>query len=98
MACDLLDRALAHAVISDDLGSTYALLTQGANANVRTDEDQTVLMWAAAYGRTALVQALMEWGADLHQRDRRGQTALMKAVQHGHRDVVQALKQGGARE
>jgi uncharacterized protein len=96
MACNLLDRALVHAVTTDDLDAARTLLEQGADVNVRTPEGLTLLMWAAAAGRTTVVQLLIQEGADLAQRDRWGQTALMKAAQEGHRDVVQLLNQAGA--
>jgi ankyrin repeat protein len=87
------------------------LLAKGADVNkVDTLQEQTALMWAAAEGHTAVVNALLEAGAKPNLQahlttitDRRhadhptgGFTALMWAARNGHDETVRALVKGGA--
>jgi ankyrin repeat protein len=57
---------------------------------------QTALMWAAAEGHTAVVQALVAAGAGPGARSSAGYTALMFAARQGHLDTVRALVDAGA--
>lgn len=56
----------------------------------------TVLMSAAAAGRTEIVRLLLERGADIEAQDADGRTALMSAVIMDHASVVQLLLTRGA--
>jgi ankyrin repeat protein len=51
------------------------LLNAGAQVNARLENDLTLLMWAAGYGRDEVAKLLLERGADRSLRDNRGKTA-----------------------
>jgi hypothetical protein len=50
----------------------------GVRAWARGLEQETPLLYAAYYGRTAVCEALVAAGASVHHRNRAGQTALHK--------------------
>jgi ankyrin repeat protein len=76
--------------------SVKLLLAHGANVNAKESwRGQTALMWAAAEGHVAVVQALVNAGADLRARSNGGFTALLFAVREGKLDVVRALLKAG---
>src|SRR6478736_941639 len=56
---------------------------------------QTALMWAAAEGHVAVVEALIKAGADFHARLPSGFTPFLLAVREGQTGVVQALLKAG---
>jgi serine/threonine-protein phosphatase 6 regulatory ankyrin repeat subunit A/serine/threonine-protein phosphatase 6 regulatory ankyrin repeat subunit B len=74
------------------------LLSQGADASSRDDEDATPVMLACEEGHLEVVQMLLEAteGQGLEDRDRNGWTALHLAAAAGHKDVVAFLLSKGA--
>ena len=54
-------------------------------------------MWAAYYGREAVVPLLLEGGADREAKDNNGETALDKARSKGHDGIVRLLEVRGCR-
>ena len=69
----------------------------GADVDAKDEpRGQTALMWAAAEGHAAVVQALIAAGADVHARLPSGFTPLLFAVRQGHIGVVRALLEAGA--
>jgi uncharacterized protein len=96
---------------SGSLEAVQLLLARDANPNARElFQQQTALMWAAAEGHAAVVDALLKAGADpsLQARvnalkDRKnadypsgGFTALMWAARNGHADIARRLVEAGA--
>jgi ankyrin repeat protein len=74
------------------------LIRQGADINRQlSDGGETVLMSAAANGKTEVVGVLLENGADVNLKDDRGFTALTYAKIGNHDDVVELLRKHGAR-
>jgi ankyrin repeat protein len=74
-----------------------ALLSAGARVDAKeTWNGQTALMWAAAAGSGATVQALIDGGADIHARSNAGTTPLLFAVRRGDGPAVRALLAAGA--
>lgn len=72
------------------------LLAHGANVNAKESwHGQTALMWAAAEGHVAVVQALVDAKADLQARSNGGFTALLFAVREGKIDAVRTLLKAG---
>jgi ankyrin repeat protein len=73
------------------------LLAHGANVSgVESTRRQNALMWAAAEGHVAVVQALIEAGADVHSTSSTGFTPLLFAASHGETDVTKLLLAKGA--
>ena len=74
------------------LPAVKALLVRGANVNaVEAWKGQTALMWAAAEGHSAVVDALIESGADVNARSKAGFTPLLFAVRQGSFPAVRSL-------
>lgn len=73
------------------------LVTHGAEVNARESwRGQTALMWAAAEGHVAAVEALFEACAELDARSKEGFTAFLFAVRQGRIEAVRALIEAGA--
>ena len=51
----------------------------------------TELMWAAGYGKTAVVKQLLDAKVNVNETDDIGYTALMLAIDTGHTEVVKLL-------
>jgi ankyrin repeat protein len=75
-----------------------ALLSRGANINVRSRNDYTPLMFASVYNCADAVKFLLETGADVNAQNARGDTALDLAVETMDLEVIGALHEGGALE
>src|SRR5262249_14383541 len=72
-------------------------ITHGAAVDAKDDRrGQTALMWAAAEGHAAVVQALIDADADFKLRVPSGFSPLMFAVREGRTGVVQVLLKAGA--
>ena len=56
----------------------------------------TPLLWAAAFGRTAMVELFLAHGAEVDESDKLNRTALIWASNLGFLDVVQSLIKHGA--
>jgi hypothetical protein len=68
------------------------LLDAGVGVNSRYDNELTVLMWAAGYGKDETVRFLLAHGAATDARDNRGQTALDMALAGGHQATAELLR------
>ena len=74
-----------------------ALLAGGANPETATDNGTTVLMFAAASGDVASVEAIAKRKVDVNAREVvRGLTAAMFAAAANHAAVITALGKAGA--
>ena len=73
------------------------LLRHGASVNAKEGwRGQTALMWAAAEGHAAVIEALVARGADVHARSNGGFTALLFAAREGQIAASKALVAAGA--
>jgi ankyrin repeat protein len=82
---------------SGKVDAVKALLLAGAQIDAKeTWNGQTALMWAAAEGNSAVVQALVEGGANIRAASGGGTTPLMFAVRKGDMTSVQTLLTAGA--
>jgi hypothetical protein len=87
MACDWRSPAANHAMEQ----IVRAMLSHGADANMKADNGNPVLSLAAARCGAGTVRALVEAGADMDARNRAGLTAMALAVMAGRISSVQAL-------
>jgi NAD(P)-dependent dehydrogenase (short-subunit alcohol dehydrogenase family) len=91
------EAGLHEAIVAGDLASVQALLSAGADPNVKEPSGgSSPLITASMFGRTAEAIALIEAGADVNQRNDDGSTALITAAFMAHPEIVQALLDAGA--
>jgi uncharacterized protein len=87
---------LMTAARTGSLPSVRALLSHGALVDGKEEgRGQTALMWAAAEGHAAVVQALIAAKADVQARVPSGFTPLLFAVREGRLAVVRILLEAG---
>jgi len=67
------------------------LIQNGADMNLRNEENMTALLWAVRNGRGEAVGLLLEKGAHLHAKDNDDKTALHLAAEMGHGNVLELL-------
>lgn len=63
------------------------------NVNSVGHEGQSTLMWAAMWGKTAIVQYLLDNGADPTIVNSSGKTAAQLAYEHGYFDLAALIEQ-----
>ena len=68
------------------------LITNGADVNTKTSDDNTVLMLAAYYGLFDLVKFLVQNGADINAVDANNDTALSIAQRKGFTEIANFLE------
>jgi uncharacterized protein len=90
------DERLLLSAREGEMEKCRALLSAGANVNVRDGNENTPLMGAATYGMLETVDFLIKAKAELNAVDRIGATALVKAAQKGHFETVFLLWDSGA--
>src|SRR5689334_9365045 len=73
-----------------------ALLSRGANVDVRSLIGETALMQAAEKGHVEVVETLLGRHADVNAQDKLGWTAVMRAATEGHSKVLEQLLVAGA--
>ncbi len=89
--------ALEHAVRNGNREMLQALISVGADVNIRNDSKETVLMMLGAEATADMVWDLIHAGAKLESKDDDGDTALMDAAMVNNLSVLQALLQAGAK-
>jgi ankyrin repeat protein len=91
--------ALTRSAIRPDLEIRQALITLGANLDIRSEYDgKSALMYACDqyHGNFGMVYLLVTAGADIRLADNKGRTALMYAVESGVFQIVSILLSAGA--
>ena len=73
------------------------LLNGGADANSRSEKNETALMWASRNGHVEVSKMLLDSGADVNAENSEGFTAYSFAVFGGHGAVKALLLSRGAR-
>ncbi len=75
------------------------MIEMGCDPSARTDSDNTLLILAAAYGMTELVDFLLTTCPELdkHALNMHGANAAMLAQEHGHADALNLLIQAGVK-
>ncbi len=71
-------------------------LKLGTDINAKDNSGATGLIYASAYGYTAIVQQFIAAGADINAKTNCGLTALIYASAHGNTAVVQQLIAAGS--
>ncbi len=69
-----------------------------ANANWKDKDGATLLMHAAAFGRTEIIKLLLKKGATVKAHDNEGHAALHYAKTRGHADTVTILEEAMAKQ
>lgn len=70
------------------------LLDKGADVDMRGENGETLLMWAAHKGYIQTVTFLLQYGADINARDNHGNTPLMYAAMEKQLDMMEFLLKG----
>ena len=83
------DTQILNHLLDTNKGSAHSV-------DARYPHNLTLLMWAAGYGHTDIVDMLTARGARLDLVDDRGKSALMMAAEGGHSDVVRDLLNNGS--
>ena len=83
---------LFSAAASGDLAEVKRLVLDcGLDPNVKDDDDNTPLHYAARGGHPDVVKLLLEHGADPNAKGVDGETPLRYAARGGHPDIVKLL-------
>lgn len=93
---DNLDAQLAQAAFVCDFVKVRELLAQGANPNVRDEDQRTPLHQAVLGSSVGLVGLLIESGADLNAKDSQGFSPLHFAAQERLPEIARLLVGLGA--
>jgi serine/threonine protein kinase/ankyrin repeat protein len=67
------------------------LLNAGCDVNAADNKGRTSLMYAAASGRSAVVELLLKRGADVRAKDHNGESALDWAINSGNDKIIRLL-------
>lgn len=67
------------------------LLQGGADANMKNENDFSLLMSSASKNNIEAVKTLIEYGAKIEAKDNKGYTALDYAIRNNHLDMVKLL-------
>ncbi|XP_023025056.1 myotrophin isoform X1 [Leptinotarsa decemlineata] len=70
---------------------------QSVNVNDEV-QGRPLILYAADYGQTDVIEYLISAGADVNSKDKFGITALLAAIWEGHKDCVKLLLEKGARK
>src|SRR5262245_51319718 len=87
---------LFRACSDGDTEKVLELIDSGIPIDVREDNGETPLMYAAVNGHRETVQALAKRGADINAVSATGQTALARAALGRSSEVTEALIELGA--
>jgi ankyrin repeat protein len=87
---------LSECILANDLDRAKKLLDAGANVDTCDSQRQTLLAWAAMYGRTDAVKLLMSHRADPNVRSSNVITALMRYSGPWDPDFADSLIKQGA--
>jgi ankyrin repeat protein len=87
---------MVYAAGNGNAACLQALLDAGGDLDQTDSEGETLLMWAAAYGKVDNVALLLARGARLDARDTRGLTALAIATEQKQHEAARVLEQAAA--
>jgi len=90
------DPPLIAAARSGDTAAVTALINEGADTGVTSNDGATALHFAAESGNVGLAQRLLAAGADVGARTRNGITPLALAAIDGNPEMIVALLEQGA--
>ena len=87
---------LIEATRNQDSEALAALLSGGADPNVRQADGATALHWAVFRDDAGMVAALLEAGAEVNALNRLGASPLFVAARSGNGDLIERLLAAGA--
>ena len=91
------ETALKLAAMNNSADVVNALLSAGAEINVKDSKNKTELMYAADYNQDVeVIKALLKAGADVNAKDTYNRTALMFAAKSNTAEVINTLIEAGA--
>jgi len=93
---DLLNNRFLVSAAAGHIPAVRTLLDDGANINIRGENNETALVSAAREGRLDMALYLIDSGASLDPQDKDGDTALAHAVRGGHVAIAARLIACGA--
>ena len=88
---DLNENLLCVAAGKGNIKDAADLIAQGVNVNAHSENGNTPLHYAAAYGRTNAVKFLVRHGANINEKGRAGMTALHLAAEGNKAETAVAL-------
>ena len=92
-----INKQLLDAVATGDLEGVTRAIEGGADVNAAEENGYTVLMGAAFYSHTKIVEKLVELGADVNAADKYGCTVLMEAARYESNKALKVLVDLGAK-
>ncbi|SDZ66811.1 ankyrin repeat domain-containing protein [Pseudomonas sp. NFIX28] len=90
------DKALLEAVRDGQLPKVQALISQGANLNVRDSDGSSPLLLATAANQVEIARALIEAGADVNQKNLIHDSPYLLAGASGRNAILQLTLAHGA--
>ena len=88
---ELNENLLCVAAGKGNIKDATDLIAQGVNVNAHSENGNTPLHYAAAYGRTDAVKFLVKHGANVNEKGRSGMTALHLAAEGNKAETAVAL-------
>jgi ankyrin repeat protein len=73
------------------------ILSKGCNVDIRGNEGNTALIFAARYGRNEICELLITKGCNLDLKNYDDETALMWAAKKGHKEICELLIKAGCK-
>jgi len=90
------DLALIAYAKMNDFDRVIKLIKSGVNINIRDDDGNTALIWAAFRKSCGILKELIAAGADLDAKDKYGNTALIYAAFTSSTNILVELIEAGA--
>jgi len=81
---------------TDDIILAFLLDSGSVDVDLKTEQNRTLLCWAALNGNAATTRLLLERGADIEAKDDQGWRPLHGAVSVGSEDAARLLLERGA--
>jgi uncharacterized protein len=79
---------LSRSMVKKDWAGIEKALEKDADFNVKTKQNQPLLLWAVAEGKNSVVEMLLSKGAAIETKGKNGETPLMVAASKGNKALV----------
>ena len=91
MAQNLMFKNIFECVLNNEIDIVSWLIKSGIDVNKKTDNDWTMLHYAARDSLTDMAKMLLECGANANLFDKLHRIPLFLAAYHGHLEIVELL-------